>query len=90
MRVQEDHDLTDDFLIGPPSDDPLRPLGADALDIPRPLGLRLDDIERRLAERPHQPLAVDRADLRIMPEPRYLSMPSTVVGGAARRKLALN
>jgi hypothetical protein len=26
----------------------------------------------------------------IMPDPRYFSMPSMVVGGAARRKLALN
>ena len=27
-----------------------------------PLGLRLDDVEHRLAERPHQPFAVDGAD----------------------------
>ena len=43
-----------------------------------------------VAERLHQPFAVDGADSSIMPEPRYFSIPSSVVGGAARRKLALN
>jgi hypothetical protein len=51
---------------------------------------RFDDVERVLAKHPHQALAVDWADPRIMPEARYFSIPSTVVDGAARRKLALN
>ena len=62
VRVQEDHDLADDLLIGPPSDDPLGALGADALDLLEPLRLPLDDVEHRLAERPHQPFAVDGTD----------------------------
>ena len=33
VRMQEDHDLADHLLIGPPSDDPLGALGADALDL---------------------------------------------------------
>ena len=50
------------LLIGPPSDDPLGALGADALDLLEPLGLPLDDVEHLLAERPHQLFAVDGTD----------------------------
>ena len=62
VRVQEDHDLADDLLIGPPGDDPLGPLRADAGDVSEPLRLRLDDVEHRLGKRLHQPLGVDGAD----------------------------
>jgi hypothetical protein len=62
MRVKEDHDLADYLLIGPASDDPLSALGANALDVLKSLRLRLDDVEHRLAERLHQPFAVDGTD----------------------------
>ena len=62
VRVQEDHDLADDLLIGPPGDDPLGPLRADAIDVSEPLRLRLDDVEHRLGKRLDQPPGVDGAD----------------------------
>ncbi len=40
-------------------EDQLKIFMADALDLPQPLGLLLDDVEHRLSERPPQPLAVD-------------------------------
>ena len=74
VAVQEHHDLADHLLLGPGIGDPLRPHLPDAGHLAQPpLGL---DPEHLLAERPDQLAGIDRAD-RIMPEPRYFSMPST-------------
>jgi hypothetical protein len=62
VAVQEDHDLADGFLVGPCGDDAVGALRRDAVDLVQALGLLLDDIEHRLAERPDQLLGVDRAD----------------------------
>ena len=54
-------------------------------------GLGLDQVEHRRAEGRHQLLRHRPGRCRvIMPEPRYFSMPSSVVGGVALRKAALN
>src|SRR5438552_1278107 len=52
--------------------------------------LLLDDVEHGITKGAHQLLGIDRPDARIMPEPRYFSIPSTVVGAVALRKEALN
>ncbi len=62
LAVQEHHDLADDFLFRPRILDALPPLGADAVHILQPGGLRFDDVEDLLAELGHQLLGVDRAD----------------------------
>jgi hypothetical protein len=61
--VEEDHDLADDLLIGPPGDDSLGTLRANAVHLSEPRWLALDDVEDCLAERPHQPSGVDGADV---------------------------
>jgi hypothetical protein len=62
VGMQEQHDLADDLLVRPAGDDPLGALRPDAGDLPEPARLLLDDVEHGLAERLHEPLAVDRAD----------------------------
>ena len=62
VPVQEDHDLADDLLIRPGGGDLGRPHRADALDLPQPLGARLDDVEHVLAELPDHALGVDGSD----------------------------
>lgn len=60
--MQEDHDLADDPLLGPASDNSLRPLRADARHLAKPFWLSFDDVEDLHAEGPHQFLRIDRAD----------------------------
>ena len=62
MLMQEDHDLADHLLIRPGRGDLGRAHRADALDLPKPLGVGLDDVEHVLAELPDHALGVDRAD----------------------------
>ena len=62
MLMQEDHDLADDLLIRPGRRDLGGPHRTDALDLPQPLGVGLDDVEHVLAELPDHALGVDRAD----------------------------
>ena len=83
VRVQEQHDLADHLLLRPAGDDARGPLRADAGDLAQAVRLLLDQVEHRFAEGAHQLLGVDGPMPRIMPEPRYFSMPSSVVG--ARR-----
>ena len=62
VTVQEDHDLADHFLLGPGRHDASRPYRADAIDFPKTIGPRLDDVEHFLAERSQKLLGVGRAD----------------------------
>ena len=57
MLMQKDHDLANDFLIGPGRGDLGGAHRADALNLPQPLGFGLDDIEDVLAEKPTMRLA---------------------------------
>jgi hypothetical protein len=52
----------DRLLIRPGGDDAVGPLRPDAVDLLQTLGLLLDDIEHRFAERPDQLLGIDRPD----------------------------
>ena len=62
MAVQEHHDFSHRLLLGPRGQDAGGPHTADALDLPQPVGRRLDDVEHLVAERADQLLGVDRAD----------------------------
>ena len=62
MLVQKHHDLPDHFLVGPGRGDLVGALRSDALDLPQPLRLGLDDIEYVLAECLDHSLGVDRTD----------------------------
>ena len=53
---------------------------ADAGHLAQPIRLGLDDVEDLLAEGPDHLLGVSRADARIMPDPRYFSIPSIELG----------
>ena len=50
VAVQEDHDLSDDLLLGPRVRDPFGPNCADARHLSKPIGLGLDDVEDLLSE----------------------------------------
>src|SRR6202022_933934 len=62
VAVQEQHDLTDDLLLGPTANDALRPLRADPGHLAQAARLLLDDVEHGVAESAHQLLGVDRPD----------------------------
>ena len=62
MRMQKDHDLTDDFLLRPGGDDALGAARADAVDLAQAPRRTLDDIEDLVAERLNEPFGIDRAD----------------------------
>ena len=62
VRMQKDHDLADDLLLGPGSDDALGPARPDALHLAQAAGGGLDDIEDFVAEGLHQAFGVDGAD----------------------------
>src|SRR5439155_20602546 len=61
-RVERCHDLANLPLLGPGARDPTRPDLADAVDLFQPVGARVDDVERLLAERLDDPRGVRRAD----------------------------
>jgi hypothetical protein len=62
MAMQEHHDLTNDLLLCPGSDDAARPHRANATHFPQSVGLRLDHVEHLLAEGAQQFLGIDRAN----------------------------
>ena len=62
VRMQEDHDLTDDLLFGPSSDDALGPARPDSVHLAQASGCSLDDIEDFVAKGLKQALGVDGAD----------------------------
>ena len=62
MRMQKDHDLADDFLLGPGGNDALGAARADAVDLAQALRRTLDDIEDLVAERLNEPFGIDGAD----------------------------
>ena len=62
----------------------------DALKLRQPLGLALDYVEDRSSEGLDQFFGKVRADTLDLPDPRYFSMPSTVLGGTTRSSCALN
>ena len=62
IAVQEQHDLTDDLLLGPARDDPLRALRANPGDLTKATWLLLDDLEHGLAKGAYKLLRIDRPD----------------------------
>jgi len=55
--------LADHLLLGPASNDTLRPFGAYPSHLPQAARLLLDDVKHGIAERaPHELLRVDRPD----------------------------
>src|SRR5258707_9761186 len=62
VAVQEDHDLTDDLLLGPGRNNAARPHRANAIHLPQAVGLRLDDVEHLLPEGAQEFLGIDRAN----------------------------
>ena len=62
VAVQEQHDLADNLLLGPTTNDALRPLRADPGHVAQAARLLLDDVEHGIAEGAHQLLRVDRPD----------------------------
>src|SRR5271165_2483058 len=60
--MQKDHDLADDFLLGPGGNYALGATRAYALDLAQTPRRGLDDIEDFVAERLNKPLGIDRAD----------------------------
>src|SRR5258707_10900980 len=62
VAVQEDHDLTDDLLLGPGRNNAARPHRANAIHLPQAVGLRLDDVEHLLPEGAQELLGIDRAN----------------------------
>src|SRR5215472_16834650 len=90
IAVQEQHDLANHLLLSPARDDPLGALGADTGDLTQASRLLLDDVEYGFAKTRTSFFAYTGPMPRIIPEPRYFSMPSTVVGAVALRNEALN
>ncbi len=62
VRVQENHDIANDFLLGPGIFDELAPHRADALNVLEAAGFRFDDVENLLAEFGDEFFGVDGAD----------------------------
>ena len=62
VAVQEDHDLSDDLLLGPGVRDPFGPNRADARHLAKPIRLGLDDVEDLLTKGLDHLLGVDRPD----------------------------
>ncbi len=62
VRMQEQHDLADDLLLGPARGDALGALRPDALDLAEATGLLLDDVEHRLSKGLHEALGVGWTD----------------------------
>src|SRR6266704_225115 len=60
VAVQEDHDLTDDLLLGPGRNNAARPHRANAIHLPQAVVLRLDDVEHLLPEGAQQRLRTHR------------------------------
>ena len=89
VAVKEDHDLPDDFLLSPGVRDPLGPNRANARHLAKPIGLGLDDVEDLLTEGFDQLLGVDRPMPRIIPKPRYFSIPSIELGAEGLEKARL-
>ena len=58
--MQEDHDFSDDLLLGPSRGDAIGSDRTNARDLAQALGFRLDRIEHLLTESAHQLLGVDR------------------------------
>ena len=52
MRMKKDHDLTDDFLLGPGGNDALGAARANAVNLAQALRDTLDDIEDLVAGTP--------------------------------------
>ena len=62
IAVQEDHDLSDNLLLGPGVRDPSGPNGADARHLAKPIRLGLNDVEDLLTKSLDHLLGVDRPD----------------------------
>jgi hypothetical protein len=62
VAMQEDHDLPHRLLLGPGGRNPTRTHRPDAVNLPQPVGISLDDIEDPFAERADQFLRVARSD----------------------------
>ena len=62
VAMQEDHDFSDDLLLGPSRGDAIGAYRTNARYLAQALGLCLDRIKHLLAESAHQLLGVDRPD----------------------------
>ena len=62
VAVQEDHDLANNFLLGPGGYDPLGAHRSNAVDLSEAIRLGFDHVEDLLAESAHELLGVDRAN----------------------------
>jgi hypothetical protein len=62
VAVEEQHDLADDLLLCPASNDPLRALRADAGDLTQAARLLLDHVEHGFAKGAYELLRIDRPD----------------------------
>src|SRR5208282_267990 len=62
LRMEEDHDLADDLLLGPGPFDPASPLRPDAVHLLQAGRIVLDDVEDLLSELVHQLPGIDRPD----------------------------
>ena len=60
--MQEQHDLADDFLLGPAGNDPLRALRADAGYLAQPRRLVFDNVKHCLAKGAHQLFRINRSN----------------------------
>src|SRR4051794_18426964 len=67
VRMKEDHDLPDGFLVGPAADDPCGPHRAYARDLGEALGVSFNDLERALAEGSHDSLGHSWANASHLP-----------------------
>ena len=60
--MQEQHDVADDFLLGPSGDDPLRTLRADTGDLAQASWLLLDDLEHGFTKSADELFRIDGPD----------------------------
>src|SRR3954469_17150366 len=62
VAMQEDHDLADNLLLRPSAHDPLGTHGPNSLDLTKPIGVSLDNVEHLSAEGFDHLLGVDGPD----------------------------
>lgn len=88
--MQKHHDVADSLLLGPSRGDLVGTEFADAGHFPEPFRGSFDDFESRFPKTATILFASLGPMPRVMPEPRYFSMPSAVVGAVVSSTSALN
>ena len=90
MAVQKDHDVADDLLLGPGRHHTGGALGADAVEFLQARRASAAMTSNTSAPKACTSLRAKCGPMPLtMPEPRYLSMPSSVVGGTTRSCVGL-